>query len=159
MIPGTLLFFFFTNFIRWVLCRDPLTDCKVGDCPVKWVGAVQIHPLVVLWAVNGDAVFQTVAVIRLPLNPVGVPKRLTTWPAPGSLLVHIIASKPPSRQAKGPSVRDLDVLLNLCLLISALRLSQVTLVVVAALHSIEPAHPVTSHPSVRVAGAVVKVLD
>ena len=67
--------------------------------------------------------------------------------------------------------RDLDVLLNLCLLVSALRLSQVTLqnvllcnlalsscidvhlVVVAALHSIEPAHPITSHPSVRVTSA------
>ena len=27
--------------------------------------------------VNGNAVFQTVAVVRLPLNPVGVTKRLT----------------------------------------------------------------------------------
>ena len=75
------------------------------------VGAVQIHPLVVLWAendkntsnglrtsikemlhypfegfstpsfnrpVNGDAVFQPVAVVRLALDPVGVTERLTT---------------------------------------------------------------------------------
>ena len=32
----------------------------------------------VLAPVNGDAVFQTVAVVRLPLNPVGVTKRLAT---------------------------------------------------------------------------------
>ena len=103
---------FFPTLLGGFLCRDPLTDCKVGDCPVEWVRAVQVHPLVVLWAeydkvklqeshirwqkysfyllswlmrtvgvlapVNGDAVFQTVAIVRLPLNPVGVPKRLAT---------------------------------------------------------------------------------
>ena len=35
-------------------------------------------PVGVLSPVNGDAVFQTIAVVRLPLNPVGVTKRLTT---------------------------------------------------------------------------------
>merc|ERR1712020_747451 len=150
---------FFANFLGVFLCGDPFTDCKVSDCPVERVGAVQVHPLVVLWAVNGDAVFQTVAVVRLALNPVGVTKRLATWPAPGPLLVHIVASEPPSRQAKGPSVRNLYVLLNLCLLVGALRLSKVTFVVVATLHGIEPAHAITSHPSVRVASAVIEVLD
>ena len=79
--------------------------------------------------------------------------------------------------------RHLDVFLYLCLLVGALRLSKVTLeivfvdtglvllgwnsiwyqlswcdgywhlVVVAALHGIEPAHAITPHPSVRVACA------
>merc|ERR1719175_538418 len=88
---------FFANILGvFFLCGDPFTDCKVSDCSVEWVGAVQVHPLVVLWAVNGNAVFQPVAVVWLPLNPVGVTKRLTTWPTPGSLLVHVVASKPPS---------------------------------------------------------------
>ena len=72
--------------------------------------------------------------------------------------------------------KDLDVLFNLCLLVGALWLSKVTLeksnccvqrlnnhlvqvtlkgnlVVVAALHGVEPAHSETSHTAVRVAGA------
>merc|ERR1719367_826888 len=151
--------FFFEKYSGGFLCRDPLTDRKVGDCSMERVGAVQVHPLVCLWAVNGDAVFQSVAVVRFSLDPVGVTKRLTTWPAPGALLVHVVASEPPSRQTEGSSVRNLDVLLNLCLLIGALRLSKVTLVVVATLHGIEPAHAITSHSSVRVACAVIKVLD
>merc|ERR1712055_1005803 len=153
------VFFFFKKTFGWFLCRDPLTDCKVSDCSMERVGAVQVHPLVCLWAVNSDAVFQSIAVVRFSLNPVGVTKRLTTWPAPGALLVHIVASKPPSRETEGSSVRNLDVLLNLCLLVGALRLSKVTLVVVAAFHGIEPAHAVTSDSSVRVASAVIKVLD
>ena len=137
--------------------------------------------------------------------------------------MHVIASQPPSGEAKGSSVgdlqtvkgfqfllktvefvlgflfktamkffngflfkmvkyvfkslsKDLDVLLNLCLLVGALWLSKVTLekssccvqrlnnhlvqvtlkgnlVVVAALHGVEPAHSETSHTAVRVAGA------
>ena len=84
---------------------------KQTNRAVDRVGAVQIHPLVVLWAendkntlngltpsikemlhspfegfstpffnwpVNGDAVFQPVAVVRLALDPVGVTERLTT---------------------------------------------------------------------------------
>merc|ERR1712156_1022760 len=47
----------------------------------------------------------------------------------------------------------------LCLLVGALWLSKVTLVVVAALHGVEPAHSVTPHTAVRIAGAVIKVLD
>ena len=42
---------FFAVFLGvFFLCGDPFTDCKVSDCPVEWVGAVQVHPLVVLWA-------------------------------------------------------------------------------------------------------------
>merc|ERR1712060_511851 len=70
-----------------------------------------------------------------------------------------LGSQPPSRKTKGASVGNLDIFLNLGLLISALWFSKVTLVVIAALHGIEPAHPITSHPSVRVASAVIKVLD
>merc|ERR1719384_2454598 len=132
---------------------------KQTNRAVDRVSAVQIHPLVVLWAVNGDAVFQPVAVVRLALDPVRVTERLTTWPAPGALLVHVVASKPPSRKAKGASVGNLDIFLNLGLLVSALWFSKVTLVVIAALHGIKPAHPIASYPSVRVASAVIKVLD
>ena len=148
--------------------------------------------------VDGDAVFQTVAVIRLPLNPVGVTKRLTTeknmltfklllicctisikinttrlqwWtlassrPPPGAYRClqatkltdrGFLRQQSDQRQSKFWVIwgcltslrvplysmyftkwwkvgwkwwwrRDLDVLLNLCLLVGALRLSKVTL--------------------------------
>ena len=51
-IRGNFCCFFFVNkqYLGGFLCRDPFADCKVGDCPVERVRAVQVHPLVVLWA-------------------------------------------------------------------------------------------------------------
>ena len=59
---------------RW----DSLTDSIVCHSSVDGVGAVKIHPLVVLGTVNGHTILLSSAVIRLSIHPVGVGEGLTT---------------------------------------------------------------------------------
>ena len=68
------------------------------------LGAVQVHPLVVLGAVDSDAVLAAIVVIRLALNPVSVGEGLPAGPDPAPLPVEIISSQPVGGQGSSSTV-------------------------------------------------------
>lgn len=116
----------------------------MGDCPVDVIRTVEGHPLVVLGTVYGHAVLLALlAVVRLAVHPVGPGHRLTTRVDEAALPVNIVGAEPVGREPEGSPVGRRDVLHYLVLLLLVLGLRQVSLVVVAALHGVEPAHPVS----------------
>ena len=62
------------------------------------VSTVKIHPLIILGAVNGNAVLLS-GVVGLPIHPVGVGKGLTARVDKGSLSVDVIGTQPVGGQA------------------------------------------------------------
>ena len=70
----------------------------MGDGPVDGVSAVKVHPLVILWPVNGNTILLG-GVVGLPLHPVGVGEGLAAWVNKGPLSVDVIGAKPVSGQA------------------------------------------------------------
>merc|ERR1711910_129465 len=141
-----------------VLSRDPFTHRKVSDSSVQGEGTVEVHPLVLLGAVNSHAVLLPVLIIRLALHPVGVGEGLPAGPHPAALPVQVISTQPPGREAQGATISNLYVLLYLLLLLGVLRFRQVPLVVVATLHGIKPGHSVTK-PRVGGTNIIVMRLD
>ena len=126
------------------LRRDSLADRPVGDSPVDVVSTVEGHPLVVLGAVDGHTVLLALlAIVRLSLHPVGPGHWLATRVDEAALPVDVVGAQPVGREAEGSPVRSSDVLHYLGLLSIVLGLRQVAFVIVAALHRIEPAHPVS----------------
>merc|ERR1712168_1607692 len=106
---------------------------------VSWV-TLQVHPLVSSLAVKSCAVLIPI-LVWFPLIPVLITPGSSGHPDPGVLLVSTI---------RGSEV-GVD---GLCLLL-ILRLCQVPLLVVAALHGVEPVHSVPSELVVGVASAKV----
>ena len=81
-----------------LLRGDSLAYRIVGDGPMDGVRAVKVHPLVVLGAVDGNAVLLG-GVVGLPIHPVGVGKGLTARVDKGSLSVDVIGTQPVGGQA------------------------------------------------------------
>ena len=75
--------------ILLLLRGDSLAHGIVGDGPVDGVSAVEVHPLVVLGAVDSNAVLLS-GVVRLPLHPVGVGEGLAARVDKGPLSVDVI---------------------------------------------------------------------
>ena len=65
----------------------------MGDGPVDGVSAVEVHPLVVLGAVDGNTVLFG-GVVGLPIHPVGVGEGLAARVDKGPLSVDVIGAKP-----------------------------------------------------------------
>ena len=84
--------------ISLLLRGDSLAHGIVGDGPVDGVSAVEVHPLVVLGAVDGNAVLLS-GVVRLTLHPVCVGEGLAARVDKGPLSVDVIGTKPVGGQA------------------------------------------------------------
>ena len=108
------------------------------------ISAVEGHPLVVFGTVNSHAVLLAlVVVVGLAVHPVCPGHGLPAWVDEASLPVEIVGTQPVGGEAEGPPVSRRDVLHDLVLLRLVLRLGQVAFVPVAALHGVEPGHPVS----------------
>ena len=88
-----------------LLRRNPLTDGVVGDSSVDGVRAVEVHPLVLLGAVDADTVLLGAGVPGgLPLHPVGVGEGLPAGVDVDTFSVQIVGSDPVGGQATTDSI-------------------------------------------------------
>ena len=77
----------------------------MGDGPVDGVSAVEVHPLVVLGAVDADTVLLGAGLPSgLALHPVGVGEGLPAGVDVDTLSVHIVGSDPVGGQATTDSI-------------------------------------------------------
>merc|ERR1712154_381045 len=120
--------------------------------------ALQVHPLeAISLGVEGSTVlvavlvwFSRVPVLKAPWS--------SRHPAPAALVVHVSGAHPPGVLSVSPS-GDGEVGVDLVSLLLVLRLGQVGVLEVAALHGVEPVHAVAPPGVAGVAGAGVEALD
>merc|ERR1711936_557261 len=107
--------------------------------------------------VEGSAVLVAV-LVWFSLVPVLKAPWSSRHPAPATLVVHVSGAHPPG-VLPVPTGGDGEVGVDLVSLLLVLRLGQVGVLEVAALHGVEPVHAVSPPGVAGVAGAGVEALD